>query len=231
MVGGILQRITGIGFASASAPAMILLLGPVVGVQMLNGLAAACALVLLIALRKLIDLRRATLLTLTALATTPIGALLAVTMPAVALQILTGVLMLAALFTVRILARWRFIGTPLGAAATGAIGGMANAAVGQAGPFVSAYALASRWEFTSYVASMQLCWFLVNTVAAVIKGIPPVQPLVAIVLSASLGAGLLIGLPIARVVPRSMAARTLLVVAIAGSILVIVKAWLGFFEF
>jgi len=225
--GAVLQRITGIGFASVSAPALILLLGPVVGVEVVNALAALCSLVLLVSLWRHVDLRRTAMLTLAAAATTPLGVLLAVGLPPALLQVLMGVVMLAALFSVDLLARSRLVGGPLGGVVTGAVGGVANAAVGQAGPFMGAYAIASRWEVTGYVASMQLCWCLVNAVAVVLKGVPSIPPGTALVLGGALAAGCVASLVVVRFVTAAAARRCLFLVALAGGLVVLGKGVAG----
>ena len=220
-LGVVLQRITGVGFASVTAPALVLLWGPVLGVQTVNALAALCALILLIELRRHVDMRRTGTLIGFALATTPVGILLVLVLPTEVLQILLGAIMLTALFAVRAVARWRFIRGRLGAVTTGALAGIANATVGQAGPLMGAFALASRWELKSYVASMQLCWFIVNTAVVILKGAPQIAPSTAVVLCVAVAVGYLMSTHITRLMTRSTAEWCLFGVALAGSILIL----------
>jgi hypothetical protein len=221
--GVVLQRITGIGFGSASAAPLILLLGPVVGVQVVHVLAALCSALLLVTCWRDIDWRRTPALTALALAGTPVGAALALTLPAAALQIVAGLVMLAAIFTVEALARTRLMASRWGLVATGVLGGVANGAVGQAGPLVGAYALASRWPLARYLASMQVCWLLANTGAVAVKGLPPITTPLAILLLAALAVGAVVSGPIARLVSREAAVRCLVVVALVGSLLILGK--------
>lgn len=225
MVGAVIQRITGIGFASAAGATLVLLLGPVTGVQMLNALAAACSFLVLVSVWRHVEWRRTILLAASASAATPIGALLAVRLPEPVLQIGVGLVMLAALCMVTLIARWRVMRGPFGLLAAGALGGIANASVGQAGPMMGAYAAASRWDITGYVASMQACWFVVNVVAVAVKGLPSVRPIVAIVLAASLLAGYITSRLVAKVISPSAAARVLFAVALVGSVVVVSRGF------
>jgi len=230
MAGVTVQRITGAGFAAVSAPALILLWGPVVGVQVVNALSALCSLLLLTVLWRRIDWRRTAILTLTALAATPAGVFLAFNLPAAVLQIVIGLVMITALFAVRAIARLRFIRSTGGAAVAGMLGGVANATVGQAGPVMGAYAVSSRWEITSYVASMQMCWFLVNAGTLLLKGVAPIPPVSAVVLCLALVVGYLVSILVAKLVTRTWAERCLLAVALVGSLLILGKGLLSLLD-
>jgi uncharacterized membrane protein YfcA len=223
LVGVVLQKITGSGVGAVSAPPLILILGPVAGVQVLHVVAALCSLVLLVGSWRAVEWRRTAILTGIAVAATPLGVVLAFALPETVLQIAVGLVMLTALFTVEALSRTWLLQSRWGIVATGVLGGVANGTVGQAGPFMSAYAVASRWALPYFVASMQVCWFVVNAVAAAIKGIPPVPPVLALALLGSLALGFVVSIPIARAMPRSVALRCLIVVAVLGSIVVLAK--------
>lgn len=228
LVGVVLQRITGSGIGAVVAPPLILVLGPVAGVQVLHVVAALCSLVLLASCWRDVDWGRTAVVTGTALAATPVGAVLAFALPEAVLQVAMGLLMLAALFTVEALARTRLMRSRMGVVTTGVLGGVSNGAVGQAGPLMSAYALASRWPLARFVASMQVCWFLVNLAAAALKGLPPgVQPTLLAVLLGSLVVGVVVSLPIARALPRSVAVACLVVVAAIGAVAVLAKGVVG----
>lgn len=228
MVGVVLQRITGSGVGALSAPPLILLLGPVAGVQVVHIVAALCSFVLLLTSWRLVHWRRALALTLTAVAATPLGVVLAFSLPEPALLIALGLVMLAAVFGVEAIARSGLMRSRrLGIIATGTFAGIANGAVGQAGPIMSAYAVAAKWALPNFVASMQVCWFVVNVVAIVVKGIPPVPPLLAPALLGAFVIGYLIGFPIGRAVTREAAIRWLLVAAVAGSLVVFAKGIVG----
>lgn len=223
LVGVVLQRITGSGVGAVSAPPLILILGPFAGVQVLHAVAALCSLVLLVSCWRDVDWRRTAILTATAVVATPLGVVLALALPEAALQIAVGLVMLAAVFTVEALARTWLLRSRLGIVGVGVLGGIANGTVGQAGPLVSAYALASRWELPRFVASMQVCWFVVNAAAAAFKGLPPTPPLFALILLGSLAVGFVVSTPIARAMPRSVALRCLRIVAVVGSVAVLAK--------
>lgn len=228
MVGVVLQRITGIGFGIVSVPPLVLLLGPVTGVQVIHPLAAACSLVLLGSLWRQVHWRRAAVLTAVALAATPFGVVLAFSLPAALLQVMIAMVMLAAMFTANLIARARFVRGPLGVIVTGAVGGLANGTVGQAGPFIGAYAIATHWELTRYVASMQACWIVVNVAAMLLKGVPSLSPLMLAALGASLVVGYLISAPISKLVTPATAQRCIVIVALVGSLVILGRGLLSF---
>lgn len=223
LVGVVLQRITGSGIGIVSGPPLVLLLGPVAGVQVLHVVAAACSLLLLAGGWREVDWRRTAVLTGIALAATPLGVGLAFALPEVALQIAMGLVMLAALFTVDLLARTRLVRGRWGSVLTGALGGVANGTVGQAGPIMSAYAAASNWRQSRFVASMQVCWFVVNVAAAALKGLPPVAPTLAGALLGALAVGFALSVLIERLVPHTLARRAMIVVAVVGSVAVLAQ--------
>jgi len=229
LVGVVLQRITGSGIGAVTGPPLILVLGPIAGVQVLHVVAALCSLMLLVSCWRDVDWRRTAILTGTALLATPLGVMLAFALPEAVLQIAMGALMLAALFTVEALARTWLMRSRVGIVATGVLGGIANGTVGVAGPLMSAYAVASRWPLPHFVASMQVCWLVVNAAAAAMKGVPLVSPHLAVALVVSLAVGFIASIPIARAMPRSVAVRVLIVFAVAGSVVVLAKGIAGLF--
>lgn len=220
IVGASFQRLTGMGFAAVSAPVLVSLWGPAVGVQVVNLTAAVCSLLLLAQLWRDVDLRRTLLIAVAATVTTPVGVLLVMTLPAAVLQFVLGAVMLTALFGVRALMRTRIVRGRPGILVSGALAGVSNATVGQAGPVMGALALASQWKLSSYVASMQLCWFIVNAVAVAIRGVPPIEPWALAALCASVVAGVVVGAIVSRAVPPRLAERILFVVALMGAALV-----------
>lgn len=215
-VGAALQRISGVGFATVAAAPVILLLGPVLGVQMINGLAALCSLIVLLGLLRHVDRGRTLRITAAAVLATPVGVALSLTLPATTLNLTMGAVMIAALLAVGPLARWPALGKPAGSFGVGAVSGIANATVGQAGPLMAAYALATRWETTSYVASMQVCWLAANAVALVLKGVPTTSPRLWALLGVAVVIGALLGRLLAGRIPPRAAHRILFLVGLVG---------------
>ncbi|HYH33464.1 MAG TPA: TSUP family transporter, partial [Pseudonocardia sp.] len=92
LVGTGTQRITGLGFALVSAPFLVLLLGPFTGVLLANTLSLTTNLVVLAQTWRAVDVRKALLLAVPALAAVMPGAWVARTLPAPLLAIIAGTL-------------------------------------------------------------------------------------------------------------------------------------------
>ena len=89
-VGAGTQRITGLGFALVAAPFLVLLLGPFAGVLVVNVLGVAASVLVLVQVRRDVELRRGLLLSAPALVAVVPGAWVARhTAPGV-LQVLVG---------------------------------------------------------------------------------------------------------------------------------------------
>jgi uncharacterized membrane protein YfcA len=220
-LGALLQRLTGMGFATIVAPLMVIILGPGAGVQWTNTAALASNFIILVSTWRMIDPRRTAFITISALVATPIGVAVVASVPGPTLQIVMSLLMILALVSAAPLRRLSMIGRPGGALLVGALSGAANSSVGLAGPLLGAYAVAVRWELNSYVASMQLCWVLVNAAVVGFRGFPtmPVQAWMAVLMA--LVGGSLLGFTVAKRVSRRTGELVLIVVACLGSLLVL----------
>lgn len=222
-LGALLQRLTGMGFATIVAPLMVIVLGPVAGVQWTNTAALASNFIILISTWQMVDLRRTVLITVPALVATPIGIAVVGSLPESTLQIVMSLVMILALVSANSLRRLRVIGRPGGALLVGAVSGAANSSVGLAGPLLGAYAVAIRWELNSYVASMQLCWVLVNAAVVGFRGLPTMPPQAWIAVLMALIGGSLLGFSVAKRVSRRTGELVLVLVALLGSLLVLVR--------
>lgn len=225
--GAALQRISGVGFATVSAAPLILLLGPARGVQMINGLAALCSFIVLLGLLRHVDRGRTLRITAAAVLATPVGVAVSLMLSATAVNLTMGAVMITALLAVGPLARWPALRRPAGSWGVGAVSGIANATVGQAGPLMAAYALATRWETTSYIASMQVCWLAANTVAVVLKGVPTTSPRLWALLGAAVVTGAVVGRIVAGRIPPRAAQRILFLIGLVGGSALIVGGLAG----
>lgn len=97
VVGAAAQRVTGLGFAVVAAPVLVLLVGPAPGVVLVNVLGALVALLVLLRVRRDVEPRRLLPVTLAALVGVPGGLALAGAVPSAWLELVLGVLVLAAL--------------------------------------------------------------------------------------------------------------------------------------
>jgi uncharacterized membrane protein YfcA len=226
LVGAGTQRVTGLGFALVSAPFLVLLLGPFTGVLLANALSLATNLVVLTQTWRAVDVRKALLLAVPALAAVVPGAWVARTLPAPLLAITAGGLVLVALLATLASERARVLrGTP-GAVTAGVMSGFMNVTAGVGGPAISLYGLSTGWAHHSFVATVQLYSVLLNAASITAKGWPTLTPSTWIVAAGSLAAGTAAGHRLARRVSPDRARRLVAGLAILGSAATVGKALL-----
>lgn len=223
LVGAGLQRIAGLGMGLVVAPVLTVVLGPAVGVSLSNAGAIVTATFVLASLRQDIDwkafARLAPLLILGSLS----GAFVVLRVSAAWLEVLIGVLILLALASI-FMARDRIhVRGRLPAVAAGVAGGFMNATAGVAGPAMTIYAVATRWNQTSFAATLQPVFLLTNATALLAKGIVGAVPrdtglawwmwLIALTAIVS---GVVLGGYVSRWVPTGAARRAAITIAAVG---------------
>lgn len=154
--GACLQRISGMGMGLLAAPVFALVLGPIVGVMVVNVLAAINALINSVSARSFIDWRRFWLIGPVMI----LGAIPAVYlvehMSVAWLQILVGSMLVIALTVVTFgQSRVPVANGATPAVTSGIVGGFMNTIAGVAGPAITVYAQAARWEQRSFAATLQ----------------------------------------------------------------------------
>lgn len=223
LVGAGTQRVTGVGFALVAGPLVVLLLGPMEGVRLLNLLSLLSSLVVLPAVWRDVDRRTVLRLALPALVVLPLGAWIAGNVPGAPLMIGEGLLILLALYSLQ-----RFPGPAVlqgraGTAGAGAVSGLMNVTAGIGGPAITLYAAATRWEHSSFVASMQLYTVLVNAGSLAAKGWPRLPPSMLALAAVCTLAGVALGHLVEHRVDRERARRAVLALAAVGGVTAIVK--------
>jgi hypothetical protein len=153
LVGGALQRVTGMGFGLVAGPFIVLLVGPLEGVLFVNLSGALAAILILGRVARGVDWRRyAWLATTSALVTIP-AALLLRDASSAALEVTVGAVVIAAMTLAVVTARLRREGAhalrpesrwPL--AVTGAASGFGSVAAGIGGPPLAVYSVLSGWD-------------------------------------------------------------------------------------
>jgi uncharacterized protein len=224
LVGASAQRVTGLGFSLVSSPFMVLLLGPFDGVLVINATGAVAALVVLTQVWRDVDLRRAGLLIGPALPAVVAGAWLARRLPGPPLAIVVGAVLLAALVAVVASERARVLrGTP-GAVIAGVGSGLLNVTVGAGGPAVAVYAMSTGWAQRSFAATAQLVFAALGVASLVAKGGWPAMAAAGwATVACGLVAGILAGNRLAGRVSPERAQFAVLVLAMAGAVLTVVK--------
>jgi uncharacterized protein len=223
-LGACTQRLTGIGFALVASPLLVLVLGPTDGVHVSNVLSLAAALVVLTQTYRHIDFRRAFTLALPALAAIPVGLWVTRQVSAAVLYVIVGGLVVVALSLV-IFARRVVLhpGVSLTVGA-GAASGLMNVTAGVAGPAVTLYARATRWEHNSFVGTIQLYFAVVNGASILAKGgFPAVSWAEFLACGTGLALGVLLGRVLSRRVSVERAGQLMLGFAFAGGLATMAK--------
>ena len=224
LVGAGAQRVTGLGFSLVSSPFMVLLLGPFDGVLVINACGALTSLIVLTQVWRDVDLGRAGLMIVSALPAVVAGAWMARSLPAPPLAIVVGVLILVALVAVVASERARVLrGTP-GAVIAGLGSGFLNVTVGAGGPAVAVYAVSTGWAQRRFVASAQLIFVSLGVASLLAKGGHPSMAAVGwATVATGLLTGVLAGNRLAGRVSPERAQLAVIVLAMAGAVLTVVK--------
>lgn len=230
ILGSCLQRISGMGFGLLVVPVLAMLLGPADGVLVVNALAAVNAALTTWTVREYVDWRRVRLLALPLLLGAFPGVFLIRAINAAPLQIIVGVLLLVALAVVlgggRRIPEVSGNGSLFGA---GVIAGFMNTLAGAAGPAVTVYAQAARWQHQMLAATLQPIFVISGGLSFILKiilgassvtAVPPVLWPVAFV---GMLVGIFGGTMLSRVIPREVARRIALTVAGLGGVTAIIQ--------
>ena len=169
LVGAVLQRLSGTGVGLIVAPALAMVMGPVVGVLTTNATTVVSAFLIMLAVRRDIEWRRfAPIGTAAVLGALP-GALVVAALPVAWLQVFIGTMVLLALATTFGLPRlpaWTGMTTAM---AAGVIGGFLNTTAGVSAPAMVIYAKLSRWEQTAFAATLQPIYLTMGALSVAIK--------------------------------------------------------------
>jgi uncharacterized membrane protein YfcA len=227
LLGSLAQSVSGIGFALVCGPLLVAALGAADGVRLSVALSLVLNVVLLVRLWRRVDRRRTLLLLLPAVLVTPLLAVAVRALPARPAAGLAGAVVLLGVGLLTRGARWPGADGTAGTVGAGVLGAATNLVAGIAGPVVAVWAVATPWRADVQRASLQAYFLGVNCVALPSLGLPTVgAPLLAGCLAA-LGAGALLGAPLARRVSEAAARRTTLALAAAGGAVVLGRALLG----
>jgi uncharacterized membrane protein YfcA len=224
LVGASAQRVTGLGFSLVSSPFMVLLLGPFDGVLVINACGAVTSLVVLTQVWRDVDLRRAALLIGPALPAVVAGAWLARSLPAPPLAVVVGLLILVALVAVVASERARVLRGTTGAVIAGVGSGFLNVTVGAGGPAVAVYAVSIGWAQRNFAATAQLVFAALGVASLLAKGDRPAMATAGwIMVGAGLLAGIAAGNHLAERVSPERARLAVIILAMAGAVLTVVK--------
>jgi uncharacterized membrane protein YfcA len=228
LLAALVQRITGLGFALVATPALVLLLGPAEGVQVvvLIGIVACGSMGL--TMWRSIDWRRAFWLIWPAIVVAPLAAWVTAVSPGPVLLLIVGLAAVLGLLTARVRrASVLLVGRP-GAIAAGALAGFLNVTSGLSGPPLVAYADSVRWELRRFVATLQVIFVAYNILTVIWRGAPAETPWTSLALLAIVAlAGIGLGTYLSRFVTATWARWAMFTVAWAGAVVVLVRGAMG----
>ncbi len=165
IVGSALQRISGMGLALVAAPILSLLLGPIAGILVINLSTVVSSTLIAIAVWRDVQWRMYLLLGPTAVLGSIPGALLVREAPLAWLDVIVGATVLLGLAVSLRLHRAPAMSGPVPAVLAGVGAGFMNTTAGVAGPAMTIYALASRWEQRGFAATLQPIFLTIGVIS------------------------------------------------------------------
>ncbi|MDO8145499.1 sulfite exporter TauE/SafE family protein [Isoptericola sp. 178] len=240
LVGGVLQRVSGMGFGLVAGPFIVLIVGPLEGVLFVNLAGATASTLILGRVVRDVEWRKFAWLTLSSLVVTVPAALALREVSAPALEVTIGAFVVAAMTLAVVTTRLRREGRhPVDAAAgwplavTGTASGIGSVAAGIGGPPVAVYAVLSGWDPKRFAATAQP-FFAANALAAMVAKLvlsdasfPSMAPWQWVVLMVSILAGLVVGDRLAPRVSATATRRVLIVLAYVGGLATLVRGLTG----
>lgn len=233
-LGATSQRISGMGMGLIAAPVLSLLLGPVDGVLMVNVIAIINAAANSWGMREHIDWGKFWPIAGALIIGVVPGAWIIPKMSASVLMAVVGALLLLALSVVTFGKRYvpRVEGV-LPAAIAGAIGGFMNTLSGVAGPAITVYAQAARWDQRVYAATLQPIFVVGGALSFLGKqlsgaaNIAAIHPGLWVATIVALVVGISLGKVLAPHVPKERARRMALGLAFFGGATALVRGLVG----
>lgn len=230
VLGGVLQRTSGMGTGMVVSPTFVLLVGPVAGVLLTNVTTVASALLLTLAMRADIDWRRFARIAPTIVVGSVPAALLVTVVDVGWLELVIGAALLLALAATSLTPQLPDLGRAT-APTAGVVGGFLNTAVGVAAPAMLIYAQATRWPQRAFAATLQPIFVTMGAVSVVTKLAAGASPspadgspwpvVVAAVAAAPLG--VLVGGRVARRLAPTTSRRVAVVVVLLGASATLVR--------
>lgn len=230
VVGGVLQRVSGMGFGLVAGPFIVLVAGPVEGILLVNVVGAVSCLLILGRVVAAVDWRRYAWLAAACVAGSVPAALLLRGLSAATLEVTVGLVvvlaMTLALVTSRLSgtrrrfpedARWPLVLTGLASA-------FASVAAGVGGPPLAVYSVLDRWDPRRFAATAQ-AFFLTNAGAAAVAKVvfagaafPTLGAGEWVAVALAVGGGIGLGEVLAPRLSRGATRRVLIVLACAGGV-------------
>jgi uncharacterized protein len=218
-----IQRITGIGFVLVFLGPIVLLYGPYEGPTLTILLALVAAAIALPLVWREIDWKRSAFIIGPGLALAPLGALVVHRLSSAWLMILTALLACFSLVAAYIPALAKHLRGRRGAVVAGGAAGVMHVAAGLSGPPIASFAKGDDWDQAGFAASAQVIFLIFSAVSIALRGWPTSSWQTLVVLAAATAAGIVAGSALASRVPVRIARTTMLVLAWAGALVMLVR--------
>lgn len=233
-IGSCMQRISGMGLGLVGGPVLMLVMGPVNGILVLNVLATINALMTTLTVRKNVNWKYfAVIASVLVFGAVP-GAIMVREVSPDWLLLVAGTLLLLALSVVT--AGKRYVPRVEGyvpMAASGIVAGFMNTLAGIAGPAITVYSTAARWDQRMYAATLQPIFMVSGALSFIIKqftgagDLGTIDPAIWPLGLFGMAAGIFAGVKIAPRISRQKAHQLALALAVLGGLTAVIRGLIG----
>ncbi len=221
--GAFAQAVAGLGFSLVCAPVMVLVLGPAVGVRLVNMCSVGVSSVGLVTHRAHVDVRAALSLLIPAIVITPLVVSVVHRTNTSTLSIAAGCVTLLSVAALASGLRVRQLRGRGGAIAAGFVSATMNVIGGLSGPAVAMYGVNADWDPDRMRGTFQLYFLALNLVAVVALGPLRIGAPRALLFAAAIAIGFGVGHVLARRLSASVVRRLVLAFAAAGGVAAILR--------
>lgn len=234
--GASLQRVSGLGLGLVAGPVLAVILGPIEGIFVVNVIAVVNAFFNTVSVRADVDWKKTRLIGgVLVLGSVPAAILLNLVPVVIILALVGGLLILALGMVTFAQDRVPFVQGRLPAVISGIGAGFMNTLSGAAGPVLTVYGQASRWDQRSFSATLQPIFFLAGSISVIVKivlgtaSIENTSPWIWPIALVAMALGIITGTWLSNHIAKSLARKFALTVALAGAISVLYKGLVGVF--
>lgn len=225
--GAVAQGVSGIGFSLVCGPALVSALGPAEGVRVSVLLSVLVNVGVLAREHRHVAWGSAVGLLVPAAVATPLLALALHQVPERAAQVLAGLAAVVGAVALARGLRWPAARSRPGMVGAAVVSAAMNDTAGIGGPAVALWADNADWPHEKTRGTLQVYFLGLNAVALVTLGLPHQGTGRYGGMLAALVVGSLLGGLLARRTPAAQARRATLALALAGGVVVLVRAALG----
>ncbi|WP_319411579.1 sulfite exporter TauE/SafE family protein [uncultured Cohaesibacter sp.] len=224
-VGAILQRVSGIGFAMVVAPFTIIAIGPAQGVVLVQICGVTSALCVMTQVFKNVDWKSYLALLPASCAGILAGTYLVSLFPSAQAEMVSAIIMLFMLALSVVAGRARqYPRNGMSLSIAGGLAGSMTVLAGVGGVALTSLKQATRWDQTSFVATLQpyLVTLSTGTVIARVVASPEAWPVLSwtvwLMILLVMIVGMLLGSRLARIMSAAHAGRLTLLLSLVGAV-------------